>query len=231
MNKNILHSKHLGSIVATSIILLSTTLLFTVSANQEEMTEEKMKHQEIKEEIVAAIEAEDYQAFAEATEDLEGHMAMHFENINEDNFSKLTELHEAKEAGDKEAAKEIAKELGMEFHKKGHKQKHFIKGLGDEDKAALKEAIETENYEAWTELMQDIAPDKDLTEEHFEKMIERYETREEKRAERETWLMEQGLSEEQITTLKNTESKEEKKELLESYGVEFPEREKKMKRG
>ena len=71
----------------------------------------------MREEIHAAIDDEDYDAFQDA---IEGTRLE--DTINsESDFKKIVEAHELKEAGDREGAKEIFEELGLERpeHKKG----------------------------------------------------------------------------------------------------------------
>lgn len=60
--------------------------------------------------VDAAIDARDYDAFVEAV----GEDGKRLEQINESNFAQFAELHDLREAGDKESAKALAEELGLE---------------------------------------------------------------------------------------------------------------------
>ena len=57
-----------------------------------------------------AVEEKDYNAWLEATSE-DSPIREHIEN--EEDFNKLIEMHEAREAGDKDKADEIREELGM----------------------------------------------------------------------------------------------------------------------
>jgi hypothetical protein len=61
-----------------------------------------------REDMKAALDANDYNAWLEAVGD--GPLA---EIINQENFSQLVEMHNLLEAGDKDGAKAIAEELGL----------------------------------------------------------------------------------------------------------------------
>jgi len=58
--------------------------------------------------VEQAVENGDYEAWTSLHEGMNGKMA---ELINEDNFHLLTEMHEAREAGDFDKVKEIKEEL------------------------------------------------------------------------------------------------------------------------
>jgi hypothetical protein len=76
----------------------------------------RAKHEAIR----AAIEAEDFEAFKDAT------AGMPFADmVTEENFEKLLEAHELMEAGDKEGAFEIFKDLEMPPFGHGHMMHHM----------------------------------------------------------------------------------------------------------
>ncbi len=84
--------------------------------------------QEMRDAVHAAIEAEDYDAYLDAVEGTPRADIID----SEDDFEKLVEAHELREAGDHEAAREIMDELG--FEKPGGKGHHKggMRGGGEE---------------------------------------------------------------------------------------------------
>ncbi|MFC1810591.1 hypothetical protein ACFLZH_03765 [Patescibacteria group bacterium] len=86
----------------------------------------KMKGQmkETQKEMRAAIENNDYNAFAEVAPE------KMLEFINADNFHLLVELHEAKESGDFERAKELAAEIGFPEKPEGFEKPGAGQGNG-----------------------------------------------------------------------------------------------------
>ena len=84
----------------------------------EERFNKSLERYERKAEIKAAME-EGYDAWAElVSEHPRGEKLL--EVINEDNFDRYVEMHDAIEDGDHETAKEIAKELGLKGIRRGH---------------------------------------------------------------------------------------------------------------
>ena len=83
----------------------------------EERFNKSLERYEKRSEIKAAME-EGYDAWAEV---ISGHPRGDklLEVINEENFDRFVEMHDAIEAGDHETAKEIAKELGLKGFRKG----------------------------------------------------------------------------------------------------------------
>jgi hypothetical protein len=77
-----------------------------------------------REEVKAAVEAGDYDAFVAALPE----SSPKLEVITEDNFDRYQEMHEAKQAGDYETAQEIHEELGLP--EKGSKKRGIGMGRG-----------------------------------------------------------------------------------------------------
>jgi len=122
----------------------------------------KEKHEEVKQ----AIESGDFTAFQEAV----GDHKKFADKITQENFDRLIEAHELMESGDKEGAQAIFEELGIQkgplHHKRG--KKHFGERTS-EQRAALKSAIESGDYDAWREVVGDDNRFEDkITEENFE---------------------------------------------------------------
>lgn len=102
---------------------------------------------EVHEEIKAAIEAEDYDAFLVAVEGT----PMADEIDTEDKFMQLVEAHQLREEGDFEAARTIMDELGLKprGHMKGHyRDSRGFSELSDEQREALKVARQSNDKEA-----------------------------------------------------------------------------------
>ncbi len=83
----------------------------------DKMVERHQKMTEKRAEMEEAIE-QGYDAWKEFVED-KPHGEKLLEAINEDNFDRFVEMHEAKQNGDHETAKEIAEELGLKGPGKG----------------------------------------------------------------------------------------------------------------
>ncbi len=81
------------------------------------------EHQAKKAAIDAAIDARDYDAFVQAV----GEDGKRLSQVNESNFAQFAELHDLREAGDKEAAKALAEEMGLQ---KPEGRKRFGKRAG-----------------------------------------------------------------------------------------------------
>jgi len=85
-------------------------------------SERRAQMQEHKEAMKEVLEAGDYNAFVELVGDKKLG-----ETITADNFDQFVEMHNLKEAGDREGAKAIADELGLK-HRPG--QKKFLRHAG-----------------------------------------------------------------------------------------------------
>jgi len=95
------------------------------------------KHQALK----TALDNRDYTAFA----DVLGNDHPKLDKITEENFDRFADAKELKAAGDYEGAKAIYTELGFDKGF-GHKLHGFY---SKEKHAAMKAAIENNDYEAW----------------------------------------------------------------------------------
>lgn len=91
------------------------TKLVEMHKNKGEMAEKREKAQE-------SVKNGDYNAWLEVV----GEDSKMAEKINEDNFHKLTEMHNLREEGKHDEAKAIKEELGLDFGKG--------KGMGPEGK-------------------------------------------------------------------------------------------------
>jgi hypothetical protein len=85
--------------------------------------------------------------------------------MTEENFEKIIQIHELKQAGDEEGAKALAEELGLPGKKMEKRKGHM-------NKPEVMEAIESGDYSAWKELMGDRGPAQTITEENFGKFVE-----------------------------------------------------------
>lgn len=86
------------------------------SEKHEKHMERREQRQEEMQPVKDAIEAEDYEAWVEAIESLERAPKIS-EQIDEENFDILVQLHEARESEDHDLAKELMDELGIEPRK------------------------------------------------------------------------------------------------------------------
>jgi len=112
-------------------------------------------------EVREAIENGDYQAWA----DLMNQRPNANELVNEETFSKLQEMYELTQAGDNEGAKKIADELGV--------QRFGKRGVANQQFAAIREAVETKDYEAWATLVGELpAYEGEINQETFDKHVE-----------------------------------------------------------
>lgn len=88
----------------------------TMKEIREAAHEQRAEHREA---VKSALDAEDYDAYLDAVADTPRADLID----SEDDFEKLVEAHELREAGDREGAKEIMEELGFEKpagHGHGH---------------------------------------------------------------------------------------------------------------
>jgi hypothetical protein len=140
----------------------------------EERFEKIVERFDIKNEISDALEVGDYDAWVQAVA-----QTPYGENIQEiiteDNFDELVEFHEARVAGDKETAKELAEELGLPSpHEQRQKKMAFV--------SDVKDALESEDYAAWVEAVEQ-SPRADkitevITEDNFDDLVALHEARE-----------------------------------------------------
>ena len=91
-----------------------------------------------------------------------------FENLTEEQKAAMEQVRELKEEGNHEEARAIAEEAGLP-HKHG---RHH------QDREAVKEAIENNDYEAFLEVTKDHPFAEDITEEKFTVLVEIHELRE-----------------------------------------------------
>ncbi|MBU1445976.1 hypothetical protein KKD70_01795 [Patescibacteria group bacterium] len=90
-------------------------------------SQERMENRPQFTEMNAAIESGDYEAWV-ALHD--GRNSALLDVINADNFSKLKEMHEARQSGDIETAEAIASELGLPTPPQGRMGGNGMKGQG-----------------------------------------------------------------------------------------------------
>jgi len=121
---------------------------------------EKMKVMHEKKEVVKAVmESGDYQAWLTTMEE-NFPDAPFMDDMTEEKFEVMQEIHVAREAGDKELAKSLAEEAGFELKmgkRKGHVQgmRHeFIDALTDEQKEQVEAAKTSGDREGVRELME-----------------------------------------------------------------------------
>lgn len=113
--------------------------------------------------IVDAIENNDYEAWKE----LIGDKGIGQE-ITAENFDRFVEMHDLIQSGDAEGAEAIREELGLKMPRKEGKGP----ALGGENREAMKEALENNDYEAWKELVSDRGIGQEITVENFDKFVE-----------------------------------------------------------
>ena len=125
-----------------------------------ELTEEMKTKMEAHQAVRNAMEAGDYNAWLDAAK-AERPDAPYLEGITEEKFEVMQQMHDAKEAGDIEAAKNLAEEAGIEFRplKKMRGGQHgmmneFKESLSDEQKEALNELKESGDKEQAMELLE-----------------------------------------------------------------------------
>ncbi|MCW1892057.1 MAG: hypothetical protein KIH65_002335 [Candidatus Uhrbacteria bacterium] len=95
--------------------------------------------------IRAAIEANDYEAWAKLTSERPHDPNM----ITPETFQKLREAYLLRQQGDEEGARKITEALGV--------QKFGSRKIARKQFQAVRNAIESHDYETWAKLMQDIA--------------------------------------------------------------------------
>ncbi len=120
-----------------------------------------------------AIENHDYQAWLEAVGD-HPHLT---EVVNEQNFELFAQMHSHIEAGEFEEAKTIAEELGLPQppHSFEKRTKH---GMVKKARAAVHEAIQNNDYEAWKAAIGDRGPFTEFGQTEFDLLVEAHDLKE-----------------------------------------------------
>ena len=136
-------------IISAVGLLITMGIVSFVSANQFDNKFKKQKFspekQEQRQEVKLAIENNDYEAWQKTKG-----TCPFAEKITEENFDKFAEMHNLKKDNKFDEAKIIAEELGIKKEKHFNKKGSFCKN--SEQKEAIKEAIENNDYATWKEL-------------------------------------------------------------------------------
>ncbi len=135
-----------SSIVAFAVLLVGTTVAsaafrdgpdrgknLTAEQKQERelmRTEKQAEMEAHREAMQTAMENGDYNTWKKLIEEKQAKRVNILDIINEDNFDKLVEMHNLKQAGDMEGAKMIADELGLSGMGMGGKMGRHFKGKG-----------------------------------------------------------------------------------------------------
>ena len=142
-------------------------VLLAAGVDEDVIKQVREAMREHKSDIHNAIVANDYEAFKEAIE------GSAFADMidSEAEFDRLVEAHELMQDGDREAAKDIFDELGLPgfgMDKFGHKmmRANFIANLSDEQREALKEAMEDKDHERVREILEEAGVDSDFEFKH-----------------------------------------------------------------
>lgn len=106
-------------------------------------------------EIMAAVEANDYEAFKEA---IEGSPLADIINT-EAEFDQFVEAHAYIEAGDREAAHEIFEGLGLARHHEGNGNHKLFSSLSAEQRTELEAAFEDRDKDRVREILNDAGID------------------------------------------------------------------------
>lgn len=166
------------AIIALIITTAGTSLIVSASEVDSDKFEGKRIHKfELNhEEVRAAIENSDYEAFAELTVG-----TPLGDRVTSDNFDQFVEAHNLMKEGDFEGAKAIREELGFPVKPNGkHKMKHSTlklrtpggNGQKGEIKAVIIEAIEAGDYSAWKEAIGDKPITEQISEDDFGQFVE-----------------------------------------------------------
>ncbi|MFT7558021.1 MAG: DNA-dependent RNA polymerase auxiliary subunit epsilon [Planctomycetota bacterium] len=147
-------------------------------------------HVQTREEIRSAIETENYDLFVELTED-----APFADELSPEMFEVFVEINNARKAGDKDRVKELQSALGIEFPNRDA----MARGGGGYGLTSdlVRQAIEDEDYEAFTQALEDVPLAYEIDEEEFGVLV-------------------------QAHTLRQAGGREEAHELLEDAGIERP---------
>ncbi len=129
-----------SSIVAFAVLLVATTATSAAFGGdgwgknlnpeqKQEMQEKKAEWKAEKDarraEMQTIMDGGDYEAWKTAVEERQAKRFNILDVINEDNFDKLVEMHNLKQAGDIEGAKAIAEELGLPGIGQGQMRRHM----------------------------------------------------------------------------------------------------------
>ena len=120
-------------------VIAFTSLSVIASADEGKFPQDRPMQQSM-EEVRAAVESGDYNAFAEVAPE---HL---LEKINADNFGRFQEMH-----SHMEQARAIGEELGLERGSKMDKMAQ-MKGQMMENREEIRAAVENGDYNAWAEL-------------------------------------------------------------------------------
>lgn len=104
-------------------------------------------------EVKNALDNNDYASWVEAVgETAHGDEMLNL--INESNFDQLVEAHNLRENGDMEGAHAIMEELGIEeIGPRGPRDQNGQNGQNQEQMQAVRDALDSGNYDAWVEAM------------------------------------------------------------------------------
>jgi len=123
-----------------------------------------------REDIIKALDAKDYDAFLAAHKD----QPVFLENMDQDKFNQLLEVHKYMTNGDIEKAQELRAELGL---RQGNRGDHKPQSQRRNNPEALK-ALQSHDYQAFVEAHEgDTRFAEHMTEDRFQSMIERHEAR------------------------------------------------------
>lgn len=138
-----------ASLLTTGLVALGVSAAEFVDDDDryEEREYQQRERREQMSEIRDAIDANDYQAWADAMSEHPG--AEEF--ITQENFDVLVQAHELKESGDREGAKALLEEAGIKRPKKFRGNR----GQRGEKFQAIRDAVEAGDYQAWVEAMAD----------------------------------------------------------------------------
>lgn len=142
-------------------------VLLAAGVDEDVIKQVREAMREHKNDIHSAIAAKDYEAFKEAIR------GSAFTDMidSEAEFDKLVEAYELMQDGDREGAKDIFDELGLPglgIDKFGHKmmRANFMANLSDEQKEALKEAMEDKDRERVREILAEAGVDSNFEFKH-----------------------------------------------------------------
>lgn len=136
----------IGSVLTLVILLTGATVASAASGNnlwrggknldpakfaeiQAQMDTKKAEMTADREAMQAILDRGDYNAWKTLIEEKQAKRVNILDVINEDNFDKMVEMHNLKQAGDMEGAKAIADELGLSGIGMG--SGHFAKNKGN----------------------------------------------------------------------------------------------------
>jgi len=120
--------------------------------------------------MIQAIDSQDYDSWKE----LMGNNPV-TEKITEENFDKFAEARQLMVDGKYEEAKALREELGLQGKQGFRKGWHGMKKGGEFNKenfAAIQEAIDNNDYEAWKAVSKDCPMNDQITEENFAQFAE-----------------------------------------------------------